>query len=431
MSLTLAAAIDRSLVRSDAISERYLMLTIGVPEGAVRRLPLNLALIVDASGSMTGEKLERAKEAAAFAVRHLTAADRVAVVAYDDEVRVVAPSTLLAPAARADLLRRIGGIGTGGMTNLSGGWLTGCQEIAAHQSGNSTMDRAIVLTDGLANVGIIALEELVEHARQLRSRGITTSTMGVGADFNEELLEAMARHGGGRFQYVETAKHIPDCVQGELGEIAQVYARRLALDVELPRGVRVVGSLNDDAYESTARGVRVHVGDLLAGDTRKVLLHLSIDRDGSTAVAGTGGLPLTVQALALYTDTATGQGTEQTFPSAHLRYASLPDVDRQRTDEAVASEVALLLAAKAKEDAARLSRQGEHDAAAGALRQAQASLAAAPYGAANAPGIAAELSALGRLADAAGQGMDESQRKELHYQSYLTRSARKRHDQKT
>jgi len=360
MSLTLAAAIDRSLVRSDAISERYLMLTIGVPEGAVRRLPLNLALIVDASGSMTGEKLERAKEAAAFAVRHLTAADRVAVVAYDDEVRVVAPSTLLAPAARADLLRRIGGIGTGGMTNLSGGWLTGCQEIAAHQSGNSTMDRAIVLTDGLANVGIIALEELVEHARQLRSRGITTSTMGVGADFNEELLEAMARHGGGRFQYVETAKHIPDCVQGELGEIAQVYARRLALDVELPRGVRVVGSLNDDAYESTARGVRVHVGDLLAGDTRKVLLHLSIDRDGSTAVAGTGGLPLTVQALALYTDTATGQGTEQTFPSAHLRYASLPDVDRQRTDEAVASEVALLLAAKAKEDAARLSRQGEH-----------------------------------------------------------------------
>ena len=431
MSLTLAAAIDRSLVRSDAISERYLMLTIGVPEGAVRRLPLNLALIVDASGSMTGEKLERAKEAAAFAVRHLTAADRVAVVAYDDEVRVVAPSTLLAPAARADLLRRIGGIGTGGMTNLSGGWLTGCQEIAAHQSGNSTMDRAIVLTDGLANVGIIALEERVEHARQLRSRGITTSTMGVGADFNEELLEAMARHGGGRFQYVETAKHIPDCVQGELGEIAQVYARRLALDVELPRGVRVVGSLNDDAYESTARGVRVHVGDLLAGDTRKVLLHLSIDRDGSTAVAGTGGLPLTVQALALYTDTATGQGTEQTFPSAHLRYASLPDVDRQRTDEAVASEVALLLAAKAKEDAARLSRQGEHDAAAGALRQAQASLAAAPYGAANAPGIAAELSALGRLADAAGQGMDESQRKELHYQSYLTRSARKRHDQKT
>jgi len=427
MSLTLATAIDRSLVRSDAISERYLMLAIGVPQGAVRRLPLNLALAVDASGSMTGEKLERAKEAAAFAVRHLTAADRVAVVAYDDEVRVVAPSTLLTPTAKADLLRRIGGIGTGGMTNLSGGWLTGCQEIAAHQNGASTMDRAIVLTDGLANVGIIALEELVEHARQLRSRGITTSTMGVGADFNEELLEAMARHGGGRFQYVETAKHIPDCVQGE---IAQVYARRLTLDVELPRGVRVVGSLNDDAYESTARGVRVHVGDLLAGDTRKILLHLSIDRDGSAAT-GADSLPLTVQALALYTDTATGQGTEQTFPSAHLRYAALPDVDRQRTDEAVASEVALLLAARAKEDAARLSRQGEHEAAAGTLRQAQASLAAAPYAAANAPGIAAELSALGSLAAAAGQGMDENQRKELHYQSYLTRSARKRHDNKT
>src|ERR671936_1560255 len=98
------------------------------------------------------------------------------------------------------------------------------------------MDRALVLTDGLANVGITKVEELVEHARQLRLRGIVTSTMGVGAGFNEDLLEAMARHGGGRFQYVETARHIPDCVQGELGELLTIAARRVEGQVVLPEG---------------------------------------------------------------------------------------------------------------------------------------------------------------------------------------------------
>ena len=418
MPLTLDAAIDRPLVPTDAPSERYLMLTIRAPAGPTRRLPLNLALVVDASGSMAGAKLARVKEAAGFVVRHLAGADRVSVVAYDDAVRVVAPSTLLTPQARTDLLYRLGRLEADGRTNLSGGWLTGCQEVAKHQNGDDAMHRALLLTDGLANVGITSTAELVEHARQLRRRGITTSTMGVGADFNEELLEGMARHGGGRFQYVETARHIPDCVQGELGEMLQVSARGAALEVALPDPARCLGCLNEYVLEKTRRGVRVQLGDLLAGDTRRVLLQLSID-------PGQPGGPLPVGALALYVDTATGQGTEQPFPPVAMRYADRTAAEDQATDDDVAREVALLLAARAKQEAARLSRLGDPVAAASALADARRSLSAGAYAAD--PAVAGELAALAALVQEAGQGLTEHQRKELRYQAYLTREARGRY----
>ena len=419
MSLTTAAALDRPLITPTGPCERHLMLTLQAPAGVVRRLPLNMALVIDASGSMSGEKLARATEAACFVVRHLSTVDRVAVICYDDDVTIVAPSTLLTSGARADLLRAINHIQTGGMTNLGGGWLSGCQQVALHQHGEAQLDRALVLTDGLANVGITNLEDLVEHARQLRLRGIVTSTMGVGADFNEELLEAMARHGGGRFQYVETAKHIPDCVQGELGELLQLYARKLAVEIELPDGVRLVRCLNDYVAEETPRGVLLRLGDLIAGETRRVTLKLSA---GSGALGST--LPLIARAL--YVATETGQGMETAFPAVALRYAEQEAVDTQQTDDEVAGEVALLLAAQAKEEAARLSRRGDHSAAAGTLRLASQTLAASPAMAA--PGVAAEATALYALAVDADQGLSEAQRKEMHYQSYLSRFSRKRYD---
>jgi Ca-activated chloride channel family protein len=393
MPLTLDAAIDRPLVPTDAPSERYLMLILQAAAGPTRRLPLNLALVVDASGSMAGSKLARVKEAAGFVVRHLSGADRVAVVAYDDAVRVVAPSALLSPQARTDLLYRLGRLEADGRTNLSGGWLTGCQEVAKHQNGDDAMHRALLLTDGLANVGITSSEELVEHARQLRRRGITTSTMGVGADFNEELLEGLARHGGGRFQYVETARHIPDCVQGELGEMLQVSARGAAVEVALPAAARCLDCLNEYALEKTRRGVRVHLGDLLAGDTRRVLLHLAVD-------PGEMGDPLPVGALALYVDTATGQGTEQPFPPMAMRYADRAAAEDQATDDDVAREVGPLLAARAKQEAVRLSRLGDHVGAASALAGAQRTLSAGVYRAD--PAVAGELAALAALVQEAG-----------------------------
>ncbi|HEX2167832.1 MAG TPA: VWA domain-containing protein [Longimicrobiales bacterium] len=91
--------------------------------GRTDRLPLNLSLVLDRSGSMYGGKLEAARAAAALLVRRLSPDDTVSVVAYDDEVRTVAEPAK--GAAQAALPRQIEAIETGGSTNLSGGWLRG------------------------------------------------------------------------------------------------------------------------------------------------------------------------------------------------------------------------------------------------------------------------------------------------------------------
>ncbi len=419
MSLVLSSAVDRSLVPLTGEVERFLLLSARAPEGTTRRVPLNLALVVDASGSMNGEKLTRAKEAASYVVHQLSSADRVAIVAYDDNVTVIAPSTLATASAKTNLLYRIARIETGGSTNLAGGWLRGCGEIAQYLQSDNQQSRAIVLTDGLANIGITNPEELAEHARQLRSRGIATSTMGIGVDFNEELLAALAHHGGGRFQYVETAKSIPDCVQGELGEMLAISAGKVVVEVNLPSGARFAECLNDFPIENTKNGVRVHLGDITAGDIRSVVLRLVLN-------AGAGGPVADIRALAMYLDVESGTGSEGKFPAVTLRTASPSQIEAEQPDQDVAREVALLLAAKAKDEAARLSREGDAVSAVHMLRSAQSTILASS--AAAAPMVAHEIAMLGTLADQTGEAPTARQVKEMHYQAYLSRQNRKRYD---
>src|SRR5438034_3435910 len=128
--MKLLAHLDRRLADATAPSERYLHVQIVAPDrpGSSTRLPLNLALVIDRSGSMAGSKLEKAKEAAIYCLRNLSGADRAAVVAYDDDVRVVAPSRVLTPEVKNQIISEVRTIRDGGSTNLGGGWLTGAQE---------------------------------------------------------------------------------------------------------------------------------------------------------------------------------------------------------------------------------------------------------------------------------------------------------------
>ena len=425
MPMDLAAAIDRPLVPADRSSERYLMLGLGAPDSATRRLPLNLALVIDTSGSMHGAKLSRVKEAASFVIRQLSSADRVALVTYDDGANVIAPSTLLTPTARTDLRYRISRIEAGGWTNLGSGWLTGCQLVAEGQRLDEQLDRVLLLSDGLVNVGITDPDELTRHAGELRRRNIVTSTMGVGADFNEGLLESLARHGGGRFQFVESAKHIPDCVQGEIGELLSVRARKVAVEITLPTGVQVAECLNDFRTELTTTGRRIHLDDLIAGEVRRVLLRLAVDPPDTLDDAASA-VGRDIRALALYVDVDTGRGVELAFPIASLQYADLESVENQTIDRAVEEELALQVAARARHEAVRLTVLGDRQAAAVAL--ASSSQLLAGFATANRPTVAGEIAALASLAENAQEGFGRQELKELHYQSYLQRQQRRRYD---
>src|SRR5262249_55955170 len=153
-----------------------------------RRAPVDVAFVLDRSGSMAGDKLALVKEAVDVAVGQLRDEDKTALVIYDHEVETLQHLEPATPRVKTALRLALQGVDAGGSTTLCGGWLTGCVDLSkgvpsADTTGPVRIRRSLLLTDGLANVGISSAPELTKHAHELRRRGIATTTLGVGLDF--------------------------------------------------------------------------------------------------------------------------------------------------------------------------------------------------------------------------------------------------------
>ncbi len=238
--MTFNARQDRRYIRPTYRSNRFVLVDITAPPARHDhpRAPVNLAFVVDRSGSMTGQKLRLAKLAVEHSVARLRSDDRFAIVVYDNEVEVVFESAPATPDARRTALSRLSEIQARGSTDLGGGYLRGCEQVALRLSEDG-VNRCLLLTDGLANVGITDHDVLSSHASELRARGVSTTTFGVGRDFDEVLLQAMADAGGGNFYFIADAAAIADYVTSEVGEALEVVARDATLDVTAGAGVSV------------------------------------------------------------------------------------------------------------------------------------------------------------------------------------------------
>jgi len=398
---------ERQLVASEVTSRRTLewVIRASAEDTAATRAPLNLALVLDRSGSMRGEKLAYVKQAARHVLSLLNEQDRVALVAYDDQVKVVAASQVVTEQHRQELLGHIDVLQPGGWTNLSGGWLAGCQESAAHEL-PTNVNRVLLLTDGLANRGILDVEELIHHARELRRRGITTSTFGVGLDFNEHLLEALATEGGGHFFYIEQPRQIPDVFQRELGELLTVVAREAFVSVTLPPGtdVELLGEL---PHERTGQHLRIFLGDLFAGAERRVYANMLIPPHKS-------GASIVITSDLSYADL--DAHTHTLAVDLPLQYVTEAEVLRVSLNKELLERAGTIELATTAARALRLERAGQH-------RQAQALMQQSLQS--NAAHIPAPVAAAyQQLAENLEQGLNEGQRKAVHFAAYKTRQSR-------
>jgi Ca-activated chloride channel family protein len=343
---------DRKLIRTTARSRRFVRVEITAPEAPRRvdRIPVNLAFVIDRSGSMGGDKIRKAREAAIQGIRALRPEDRFAVVAYDDHVDVVVPSSLATPEARAAAEERIAGIGDRGSTDLHAGWLAGCEEIGRTLR-DDAVGRCLLLTDGLANVGITAHHEIVARAAALRQRRITTSAFGVGSDFDEGLLAQIAEAGGGNFHFIEGASQIPDFIGAEVGEALAITARDVVLVVEAGEGA-LVESLNDFPCARQGDSWRIELGSMVGGQMLDPVLCLTLP-------GGTKGATREVRVRVEDREGALGA------PSASVSFtwAGRAESDAQERDRLVDRRVAFLYAARAGREALAHNRAGDYGAA--------------------------------------------------------------------
>lgn len=357
---TLRARSDRRYVRSAHRSERFVLVEVEAPSApqTSQREPVNLAFVLDRSGSMSGEKLALARQAIETAVDRLLPSDRFAIVCYDDRVDVVVEATPASREAKTNAIDRLRQIDARGSTDLGGGWLRGAEQVALSMAPTG-VNRTLVLTDGLANVGIVDPQELAGHARELRARGVTTTTFGVGADFDEALLQSMADAGGGHFYFIENAAQIHDHIATEVGELLQVVARDVALEVTAPETV-VVSTLTPHPVEQGGGRIRVLVGDLVAEQRVEVLVRV---RFGYGPIGQDVGLLVAVTDRDGVLAAAAGQPV-----SVRWEFADDRTNDTQPRDRAVDRVVAKLFAARARQDAVQLNRHGDLKRAAGGVR---------------------------------------------------------------
>lgn len=350
----------------DGFVVRALVRLTGTAPARAARTPLNLSIVLDRSGSMAGAKLRAAREAAAFLVRRLHPEDTASVVAYDTRVQTVASPA--AGADQADLPARIEAIDAGSSTNLSGGWLRG-RELVGAGLRPGALNRVLLLTDGLANVGITEPDQLAGLCGAARAEGITTSTIGFGADYDEHLLRAMADAGGGNAWHIERADQAVGVFEEEIEGLLTLCAQNVSVEVVTGPAVRMVANHSDYPATPIPGGGRVELGDLYAREGKTLLFEFLVPGLAHADAVEIATLTVSGQVL------TAGGGVEQET----VRFTVRTPLDRAGHEEPeVRRQVLLVDAARAREEALRLLDSGDPSSAAVTLLRAADHLVAEP-----------------------------------------------------
>jgi len=353
--------LDHEPVADGGFLVRALLSIEGNPRSDEDRTPLNLSLVLDRSGSMSGVPLNAAREAAVRLIQRLAPEDTVSVVAYDGVVEVVAPPAT--GAEQKDLTQRIRGIGSGGTTNLSGGWLRG-RDLVAENQREGAVNRVVLLTDGQANVGITEPGQLVGLCRAGAGTGISTTTVGFGAHFDEDLLKSMADAGQGGTYYIEEADQAAGIFAEELEGLMSLSAQNVRVAIGPGADADFVQVHHQYPNHSEGDVLTLEVGDLYAREPRRIVMDFLLPPKAKAGIDYQVAM-VTVTAHVLMDD----GGVE-------LQTVKLPimlsPVEGGMVQPEVRREVLLVAAARAREEAMEARERGDWTAASQSLHEAVA-----------------------------------------------------------
>jgi Ca-activated chloride channel homolog len=396
------------VIDRDRPSTLDLILRVTPPPQSIdsTRPPLNLGFVIDRSGSMAGVKIEYARKAIVYAIEQLQPIDRLSVTIFDDEVDVLIPST---PALEKNsLIKQVNRIQPRNSTALHAGWVRGGIQVSQYLSPEA-VNRVILLSDGLANVGETNPDVISSQVHGLVKRGVSTTTMGVGDDYDEDLLEAIARSGDGNYYYISSPADLPKIFQGELRGLMSTFGHTVSLGIEPQAGVELVDVFND--FDRTEYG-RYKLPNLIQGNTIEVAVRLKVP-------ATNGNEDLCFFRLA-WNDAESG---ERRVARVQLRLPAVSSAEYSEfsPNAAVQSSIAQLLVARAKEEAAQYIAQGDLEASKAVIAETRC------YAGGMMPSVAeSELGELNELEADLERGDREVARKKMLYQRFQTRRSSSR-----
>lgn len=376
-----------------------------------KRVPTNLAVVLDRSGSMAGAKIEKARQAAAVALDQLEDDDLFSLVVYSNDTDVLIPAARVGGRGNRDELKaQIDRIRSSGGTALYAGVTAGAREVRRHLR-EERVNRVILLSDGLANVGPSRTSDLAELGRELRREGLAVTTVGLGDDYNEDLMTALAESSHGNYYYVRDAEKLPGIFSEELGVARSLLARGVTIRITVPEGVRLKEIIGRPEIECRERRVEIAVPEFFGAEKRRYLARCVVESPVREA--------LQVADVALSYETAEGKSAPAQSQVASVKFTET----REKADESVRSEVGrevnVVQNRLAKERAVQLADEGRVKDAAQVLRQQAIANAAAPA-AAQVPGVADEnrkLDAAAAEIESRGQ-LEKSSRKAIQYENW-------------
>ncbi len=351
------AGLSSSKILQAGGGEVYMAVDLSVKDvAAEKRAQVNMAIVIDDSGSMAGDKMREARQAARGIVERLEATDRVALIQYDDDAQVLVSSIPMDVEGKRRMLAAIDAIQDDGGTNLHGGMMLGIDE-AKRAMGGERVNRVVLLSDGQANVGVVDPTQIARAASSAADSGVRVTTIGLGLDYNEDLMEAIAENGRGQYYYVKDGAVLDAVFAGELKSMQGTVGTRAELRLSPACTGVEIADVYGYEFRRDGSDVIVPMADLFGGEQRKVLVKLRVP-------AGTNGAKALTRATLAF-DAAGGGGRKTASIDLGVEVTGDAQAVRASANAEVMGKVEQVEAARTMREAAAAYDRGDTRAARG------------------------------------------------------------------
>lgn len=264
----------KNIMVNDASATAYIKVALTGLELDQDRPPLNVALVIDRSGSMRGQRLVHAKKAAKLALEMLKPDDILSLIAYESKAEILLPATKVGDGSMAR--KQIENLRANGSTALYAGTELGGHEVVKFID-KENVNRVILLSDGIANIGPSSPQDLAKLGAKLAGQGIAVSTIGLGLGYNEDLMARLADSSDGNHSFVEHANQLANIMSLELNDALAVVAQNVDIQLTFPKGIRPVKALGRTA-KFDGQVVTSKIKQLITGTERFVLIEVEADK---------------------------------------------------------------------------------------------------------------------------------------------------------